>query len=133
MSAPQFAAADAMLLPSALGPISNTRRWSIVVLLLGASMINYFDRSTIAFALPLIGTELHLNAVAKGWVLSGFYWSYAAMQIPMGLLADRFNLRWIYAAAFVLWSLAQGTTGLAGSFAMLIFLRVILGTGEAIY
>jgi MFS family permease len=51
----------------------------------------------------------------------------------MGQLADRANLRWLYAATFVLWSIAQGLTGFAGSLAMLIFFRVILGLGEAIY
>jgi len=30
----------------------------------------------------------------------------------MGRGVDRFNLRWLYAAAFALWSLAQGLTGL---------------------
>ena len=35
------------------------------------------------------------------------------MQIPMGILADRVNLRWLYAGAFTLWSLAQGLIGFA--------------------
>jgi MFS family permease len=133
MTTPNQADDPASSVRSALGLITNRHRWSIVVLLLVASMINYFDRSTISFSLPLIAGELHLGPAEKGIVLSAFYWSYAAMQIPMGLLADRFNLRWIYAAAFALWSLAQGLTGLAASFGMLICFRVLLGTGEAIY
>jgi MFS family permease len=55
------------------------------------------------------------------------------MQIPIGWGADRFNLRWLYAGAFALWSFAQGLTGLAGSLAALIGFRVLLGIGESIY
>ena len=52
---------------------------------------------------------------SKGVLLSAFFWSYALMQIPVGWAADRVNLRWLYFAAFVLWSLGQGLTGFAGS------------------
>jgi ACS family D-galactonate transporter-like MFS transporter len=108
-------------------------RWTIVGLLFMASLINYFDRATISFALPLISTELHLGPESKGVLLSAFFWSYTLMQIPMGVLADRVNLRWLYAGAFTLWSLAQGLIGFASGLGSLIALRVLLGIGEAIY
>src|SRR6266480_2039161 len=113
--------------------ISNARRWTIVGLLFTASLINYFDRATISFALPLISKELHLGPEAKGVLLSAFFWSYALMQIPMGVLADRWNLRWLYAGAFALWSIAQGLIGLSDGLAMLIAFRILLGVGEAVY
>src|SRR6476646_350759 len=113
--------------------VTNARRWSIVGLLFTASLINYFDRATISFALPLISKDLRLGPEAQGVLLSAFFWSYALMQIPMGLLADRVNLRWLYAAAFTLWSLAQGLIGFAGGLGALIAFRMILGVGEAVY
>ena len=113
--------------------VTNARRWSIVGLLFTASLINYFDRATISFALPLISTELHLGPEAKGVLLSAFFWSYALLQIPMGVLADRVNLRWLYAAAFTLWSVSQGLMGFATGLGTLIAFRVLLGIGEAIY
>ena len=70
---------------------------------------------------------------AKGVLLSAFFWSYTLMQIPMGVLADRVNLRWLYAGAFTLWSMAQGLMGLSTGLASLIALRVLLGVGESIY
>lgn len=113
--------------------VSSARRWGIVGLLFIASLINYLDRATISMALPLIGHDLHLGPEAKGVLLSAFFWSYAAMQIPIGWCADRFNLRWLYAGAFALWSLAQGLTGFARSLAMLMGFRIVLGVGESIY
>src|SRR5215469_5951236 len=113
--------------------LSNKRRWSIVNLLFAASLINYLDRATISFALPLITRDFHLTSQGKGLLLSAFFWSYALMQIPIGLCADRVNLRWLYAGAFAIWSFAQGLTGLAGSLTALLAFRILLGVGESIY
>ena len=113
--------------------VSNTRRWLIVSLLFSASLINYLDRAAISLALPLISTDLHLLPASKGLLLSSFFWSYALMQIPVGWCADHLNLRWLYAGAFTIWSLAQGLTGLAGSLEVLILFRILLGIGESIY
>ncbi|MGH9504116.1 MAG: MFS transporter [Terriglobales bacterium] len=113
--------------------VSHQRRWTIVGLLFTASLINYLDRAAISFALPLISRDFHLTPETKGLLLSSFFWSYALMQIPIGWCADRFNLRWLYAGAFAIWSLAQGLTGLAESLAVLIGFRILLGVGESIY
>jgi ACS family D-galactonate transporter-like MFS transporter len=113
--------------------VTSRRRWGIVGLLFAASMINYFDRATISFAMPLISRELSLTPSMQGLLLSAFFWSYALMQIPMGMLADRVNLRWLYAGAFTLWSVAQGLMGFADGLTALIVLRIFLGIGEAIY
>ena len=96
-------------------------------------MINYVDRATLSMALPVISVDLHLGPATEGMLLSAFFGSYALMQIPIGWCADRFNLRWLYAGAFLVWSLAQGLTGLAGSLAALIAFRIVLGIGESIY
>jgi ACS family D-galactonate transporter-like MFS transporter len=116
-----------------LFPISNPRRWALVALLFTASFINYLDRATLSVALPLISLDLRLGPETKGLLLSSFFWSYAVMQIPVGWCADRFNLRWLYAGLFALWSLACGLTSLAGSLLVLILLRILLGIGESIY
>jgi MFS family permease len=120
---------------SASAPLaaSNARRWTIVWLLFAASLINYFDRQTLAYAMPLLAKDFKLDAAQQGLVLSAFFWTYTYLQIPIGLCADRFNLRWLYAGAFVIWSLAQGLTGFASSLAMLIGCRLLLGIGESIY
>jgi ACS family D-galactonate transporter-like MFS transporter len=119
--------------PTVALSVSNRRRWAIVWLLFSASLINYFDRQILSYAMPILAKDFRLDTVQQGLLLSAFFWSYALMQIPMGLCADRFNLRWLYAGAFALWSFAQGITGFAGSFAMLIGCRILLGIGEAIY
>src|SRR5262250_350277 len=116
-----------------LSDFSNKRRWPIIILLFTASLINYLDRAAISFALPLISKDFQLTSQSKGLLLSSFFWSYALMQIPIGWSADRFNLRWLYAGAFMIWSFAQGLTGWAGSLTALLVFRILLGVGESIY
>jgi ACS family D-galactonate transporter-like MFS transporter len=113
--------------------VSNARRWAVVSLLFIASIINYFDRATISFALPLISRDFHLGPASEGLLLSAFFWSYTLMQLPIGAVADRIDLLWVYAATFALWSLAQGLTGIAATLGALLVLRMVLGVGESIY
>lgn len=109
------------------------RRWWMARLLFLAGLINYFDRTIVSVALPAIAADLHLGPERMGVLLSAFFWSYAAMQVPIGWLSDRVNLRWLYAGCFALWSVTSGLTGFAGSLTVLLLLRVLLGVGESVY
>ena len=52
-------------------------------------------------------------------------------QFAVGLVFDRSNLRWAFAAAVLAWSVAAGLTSLAGSFATLLLFRLLLGIAES--
>ena len=76
-----------------------------VLFLLSLSvLINYIDRSNLSIAAPLIKDELFISASQLGTLLSAFFWSYALMQIPAGWLVDRFDVKWVFAAGFFLWT-----------------------------
>jgi MFS family permease len=66
-----------------------------------------------------------------GIVMSAFFWSYALLQLPAGMLADRFGQKIVLGMAVFWWSLATAVTGLASGFKSLVALRVMLGVGEA--
>lgn len=113
--------------------ISNRHRWTIIALLLASSFINAVHRAAVSVALPMISLEFKMSPLEKGWLLWSFFLSYALMQIPVGRLVDRYNLRWLVAGMFSLWCLSCGLMGLAGSLALLVVLRLFLGIGESIY
>lgn len=114
-------------------PISNARRWTIVGLLFVSTVINYLDRGTLSVALPMISRELSLSPTLKGVLLWSFFTSYALMQVPVGWLADRLDLRGLFAGMFALWCVSCGLMGLARGFAVMVALRVLLGVGESIF
>ena len=95
--------------------------------------ISYIDRGSLSVADRYLQTEFALDPKHRGMIYSAFFWSYALMQVPIGWLSDRFNLRWLYAGCFALWSLTCGFTGFASSLGVLILLRMLLGIGESIY
>ena len=104
-----------------------------VVFLLGLSVfINYIDRSNLSIAAPLLKDELGLTAVQLGTLLSAFFWTYGLMQVPAGWLVDHLDVKWVFAAGFLVWSVATAITGTLHGFMALIIVRVILGLGESV-
>ena len=114
------------------GQLARTRvRYGILALLFFGVVINYLDRANLSLALPVIGTDLHLDAFQKGLILSAFGWSYVLMQIPGGIIIDRFGPRLTFAVSLFTWSVVTILQGLARSAAVLIGMRVVLGITEA--
>lgn len=106
-------------------------RWLMVFLAFVAIVTNYMDRANLAVALPYMNTDLHLSAGESGLILGAFFWTYAAFQIPAGMLVDRLGAKAVFAAAVVWWSAFTMATGLARGAASLLGLRFLLGVGEA--
>jgi MFS transporter, ACS family, D-galactonate transporter len=106
--------------------------WRFLALLAFSVFINYVDRGNLSVAAPLLKTELHLSASQLGVLLSSFFWSYTLCQIPVGWLIDRFDVTWILAVGFLLWSTATTISGLLHGFAALLAMRLILGIGESV-
>jgi len=105
----------------------------ILLSLLGVSVfLSYVDRGNLSIAAPLLKDELHLSATQLGILLSAFFWSYTLCQVPAGWLIDRFDVTWILAIGFLLWSAATTITGFLHSFAALLIVRLVLGVGEAV-
>jgi MFS transporter, ACS family, D-galactonate transporter len=104
----------------------------VVFLLTLSVLINYIDRSNLSIAAPLLKDELGISNTQLGTLLAAFFWTYGLMQIPAGWLVDHFDVKWVFAAGFLIWSAATAVTGLLHSFAALIAVRVILGLGESV-
>jgi D-galactonate transporter len=117
-----------------LAPQAQARsrvRWIVAGMMWAAIAINYIDRMVLSAAAPRIQSDFHLSAVQMGVVMSAFFWSYALLQLPAGMLADRFGQKKILGLAVLWWSLATAVTGFATGFKSLVALRVMLGIGEA--
>ncbi|MGE5626267.1 MAG: MFS transporter [Bacillota bacterium] len=93
-------------------------------------MVNYVDRSALAYAIQDIATEFHFDAVMVGRILAAFGIGYIVTTFFGGIWSDHFGARKTLFFASLLWSLSIGMTGLAGSVAMLIVARVVLGVAE---
>ena len=112
--------------------LARKDRWVLALLVISA-VINYFDRANLSVGAVSIQKELHLSSNRLGLLLSAFSWTYALMQLSFaaGWLADRFNVSWVYAAGFFIWSGATAGAGFASAFGAFFALRLLLGAGES--
>lgn len=106
-------------------------RWNIFLVMLLLVTVNYIDRASLSVAMPLLTKEFSLTPVMQGLILSSFFWSYTLMQIPGGLLVDRFKPRLVLALCTLFWGGFQAVAAIATSAFGLLLTRVGLGIAEA--
>jgi MFS family permease len=113
-------------------PLRSVAKPIVLALLAFSVFINYIDRGNLSIAAPMLKDELGISASQLGVLLSSFFWTYGLFQILSGWLVDRFNVNWVMAIGFFLWSAATGVTGILHGFAALFVARLILGIGESV-
>ena len=103
-----------------------------VLLVTLAVFINYIDRGNLATAAPLIQDQLRLTATELGILGSAFYYAYVPLMPAAGWLAEHYGAKRVLAAGIAIWSVATALSALAGGFAALLVLRLLLGVGESV-
>lgn len=116
---------------TATGANVTHKRFGIYILLLVMTLINYFDRTVLSIAMPALIHVFDLTPVAVGYLLSSFIWSYAPLQLPAGMVLDRWGTRKTAWRCIGFWSAATALTGLSWNFASLFVCRLMLGVGES--
>ena len=104
-------------------------RWARVLApLLALYVINFIDRNNIGFAvIGGMNTDLHLGPAASG--LSGgiFYLGYMILQIPSGILVEKFDANRLIMLFAVAWGIVAMATGFVRNGEELLALRFLLG------
>lgn len=107
------------------------RRWRIGGLLGIGVLVNYFDRISLSVAAPQLQQEFHLSNSDLGLLFSAFFWTYALLQIPTGMILDRFGVTRVGRWGALLWGVASTLTACAGGFGGIFVARALLGVAEA--
>lgn len=95
-------------------------------------IFSVIDRQVIAIVMQPIKTEFGATDTQMG-LLSGLAFGlfYAALGVPVGKLADRYNRSLIVAVCCSLWSVATLACGMATHFWQLFLARMSVAIGEA--
>ncbi len=101
--------------------------WALLVF---AWIGNYGVRMALSAVLPSIMRELDLSYSGAGVLATAFFYSYALMNFPAGLLGDRFGSRRVLVIGLVAGGLFAMATGLATSFAALLVARLMTGVSQ---
>ena len=119
LAAPQAAAAPTKV------------RWKIFLMMLFLIAVNYIDRASLSVAMPMIAKEFDLSPAVQGLLMSSFFWTYAFMQIPGGMLADRFGPRVVIVCSTLGWGFFQAIAAACTGWVSLLITRLGLGASEA--
>ncbi|MDE1150117.1 MAG: MFS transporter [Azospirillaceae bacterium] len=105
--------------------------WGLALLVLSYA-IAIVDRICMGLLVQPIKASFGFTDTQVGLLQGlGFALFFAAMGLPLGLLADRTNRRTLIAAGMAVWSIATMACGLATGFAGMLLGRVGVGAGEA--
>src|SRR3989449_1778135 len=107
------------------------RRWGIAVLLGFGVLVNYFDRVNLSVSRDALQQAFGISAVMFGYLSSAYNWTYALLQLPSGLLLDRFGVRRVGIVSTIIWSIASFAAAISTGVGGLFGARFLLGIGEA--
>lgn len=106
---------------------------NILFFIIIITIINYFDRSAVAYAILPIENELAISNEGFGFIASAFAIGYLAMASIAGLIVDKFGPIRCWAIAAIFWSIITALFGFTFDFWTLFILRLLLGVTEAVH
>lgn len=109
--------------------------WIVVGLLWVVALLNYMDRQMLSTMKPAMQMDIsELQSAANfGYLMAVFLWIYGFMSPVSGIIADKFNRKWIIVGSLFVWSGVTFAMGYATTFNQLYWLRAIMGVSEALY
>ena len=91
--------------------------------------LDAMDVGLISFVMAALAVQWSLTTTELGWIGSIGFVGMALGASLGGLLADRVGRRQVFAATLLVYGVATGASALAGSVAMLMVLRFVVGLG----
>ena len=104
---------------------------AMMVALYGLGFANIFLRSTMGVLAPELASELSLSPEMLGAIASAYFVSYALLQIPTGVLLDRFGPWLVVNSMFLLTVAGVWLFAAAQSGEVMLIARVLMGIGCA--
>jgi EmrB/QacA subfamily drug resistance transporter len=108
----------------------NDQKTALIVSTLAAFMTPFMV-SSLNVALPTLGKEFTLDAIALGWIATAYLLSAAVFLIPFGRLGDIYGRKRVFLYGIAFFALFSFLIGLSQSGTMLIALRALQGIGAA--
>jgi EmrB/QacA subfamily drug resistance transporter len=116
----------------AAAPCSKSRgRWILAATILASSMA-FIDGTVVNVALPALQTNLNATAADVQWVIESYALLLSALLLIGGSLGDHYGRRRVFLLGVVIFAVASGLCGFAGTIRQLIAARAFQGIGAAL-
>lgn len=104
-------------------------RWAIFAVLTVGYFFVYFHRISVS----VVGQDIVADVGGSiGFLSSVYYWTYTAMQIPSGMMADRFGARTASTVFLLIASIGSLVTCVGTEFWMIVLGKVMIAAGMAV-
>jgi len=91
----------------------------------------YSANTVLSSLLPSIGQEYNLSPVILGFIVSVYGWSYASMQIPVGIISDKFEPRIITSLSMLTFFLSTFAFAFSSGGTSFVLSRVLMGLASS--
>ncbi|MBQ5152166.1 MFS transporter [Macrococcoides caseolyticum] len=105
-------------------------RWMFALMFFLIGVIAYMDRANISYIAQPMMEDLNMNKTQFGMLASVFAAGYALMQVPAGIMAEKFGPKKMLTFALVWWSAFTILTGVVKNHGLLYTMRFLFGVGE---
>lgn len=95
-----------------------SQAWTICVIAMLFYCFNYFLRVSPSVMQSELSQAFHIDAYQFGALASLYYWAYTPMQVPAGMIYDKFGARFVLFFACLTAALGLGIFISADSFRM---------------
>ena len=120
-----------MTQPEQIHDIGRRRAWVIWLVALAVYLVAVFHRSSLGVAGLLAADRFGISSTQLAFFTVLQLVVYAGMQIPVGVLLDRYGSRRLLLVGLVLMSGGQLVFAFATSFPVAVGARALLGAGDA--
>ncbi len=105
--------------------------WLVWGLVASAFFIEYFSRVASVVMVDSLMHDFKVQTLALGSLSAFFYYTYVGMQIPVGILVDRFSLRWLLTSMIFLCGVSCLIFATTTHLEIAEFARLMMGFGAA--
>ncbi|HET8577716.1 MAG TPA: MFS transporter [Methylomirabilota bacterium] len=106
-------------------------RWVVLGVCILGFMQTHVHRVGFAPLIPTFIGDLGISYVAAGTIMTAYFWTYAAVQVPVGLLSDRLGARRVMLVFTSLLVLGVVAFTLGRTYAQSLLARCLIGLGTA--
>jgi len=112
MQTPEPANSDTTVQSSAIcrtptKPVTETEKRIVLLIAILAGFLTPFDGSAVNIALPTIGTQFHMDAIALSWVATAYILASALFLVPFGKIADIYGRKKIFLCGLAVFGAAS--------------------------
>ncbi|WP_030728143.1 MFS transporter [Streptomyces sp. NRRL F-2890] len=112
-------------------PAEDRNRWTVLVVLCVSLLLVAIDATVLHVAVPAVTEDLRPGAVELLWIVDVYPLVCASLLILFGTLGDRIGRRRVLLIGYACFGLASALAAYAGTPAVLVLARALLGVGGA--